>query len=292
MPDNKPDTDQSAAAEAPSPQWPLFTSEAALSLAEARSLTGRRGATLVLLLGEVGVGKTTILVELWSQLLLHGSISGHSFAGSRTALAFEKRAHHSRVESRRDTAVTARSQVANDGFLHLRIRRPDGEVHELLLADFSGENFEKIREGTALVDQLHWAARVDRFLVVVDGKFYSTSGECENAMNRARRQIFALRSSGVVNATARIAIALTKKDELSERDLEKFSNEKESLLREVQSIDGDPSSLLVAARPANETTPQGLDDLIAWLCSDDRPQEHAPIRPPSQPSRAIGRFIP
>ena len=154
MGDRPVDTDQSAV-EA-TPQSDLFTSEAALSLQEARTLTGRRGGTLVLPVGEVGTGKTTLLVELWSLLLLHGSIGGHSLAGSRTALAFEERAYYSRVESRADAATTIRTYEADDGFLHLRICRPDGSLRELLFADFTGEHFERIREGTMLLEELPW----------------------------------------------------------------------------------------------------------------------------------------
>lgn len=268
----------------------LFTSEAALSVDEARTLTGRRGATLVLLVGEVGTGKTTLLVELWSLLLLRGSISNHSIAGSRTALAFEERAYHSRVESAADVARTIRTHESEGGFLHLRVQRPDGLLRELLFADITGEHFERIREGTALLDELSWVARVDRFLVIVDGKGYATPGEREVILNRARRQIFALRSSQSVSSTARVAIALTKLDELSEDDRDSYSEARELLVADVRSVDDEATSLLIAARPADETSARGLDGLIEWLCSDDRLADRVPDILPSAASRAIGRF--
>lgn len=289
MAENEADTDQSTeqfSAEDSS----LFTSEAALSLEEARTLTGRRGATLVLLVGEVGVGKTTLLVELWSLLLLHGRILSHSFAGSRTALAFEMRAYHSRVESRVDAATTVRTQGANDGFLHLRIQRPDGSLCELLFADITGEHFERIREGTPLLDELPWAERVDRFLVILDGKGFATPGEREIVLNRARRQIFALCNSDAVNETARVAIALTKTDKLSDDGPDRFSLEKDSLLADLRGIDDQASSLLIAARPDDGTSVRGVDRLIEWLCSCDRVNEGSPHLPPTPPSRAIGRL--
>ena len=289
MVDEETVTDQSTI-RAPSQHSRLFTSEAALSIEEARTLTGRRGATLVLLVGEVGAGKTTLLVELWSLLLLDGNIFSHSLAGSRTALALEERAYYSRVESRADAATTIRTHEADDGFLHLRIQRPDGSLHELLFADITGEHFERIRGGTALLDELPWAARVDRFLVILDGKGYATPGEREIILNRARRQILALRNSKVVSATARVAIALTKLDELSEDDRVSFSDEKDSLLADVQSIDDQASSLLIAARPAGGTSARGLDNLIEWLCKDDRLKEGGPHGQPTASSRAIGRF--
>ena len=289
MVENEADTGQPIE-QVPSQRPSLFTSEAALSLEEARSLTGRRGATLVLLVGEVGVGKTTLLVELWSLLLLHGSIRSHSLAGSRTALAFEERAYHSRVESRIDAATTIRTPEADDGFLHLRIQRPGGSLCELLLADITGEHFERIREGTPLLDELPWAERADRFLVIVDGKGYATPGEREIVLNRARRQIFSLCNSNAVNETARIAIALTKTDQLSDDDINGFSHARDSLLADVQRIDDHATSLLIAARPANETSVRGMDELIEWLCGDNRLTEAGPHLPPSPLSRSIGRF--
>ena len=234
--------------------------------------------------------KPTLLVEFWSLLLLDGSIFTHSLAGSRTALAFEERAYHSRVESRVGAATTIRTHEADDGFLHLRIQRPDGSLRELLFADITGEHFERIREGRALVDELPWAARVDRFLVMLDGKGYAAPGEREIVLNRVRRQIFAIRNSEVVNATARVAIALTKLDELSEEDRDRFLDDEKSLLAEVQSIDDQTTSFLIAARPADGTSAQGLDSLIQWLCTDDRSEEGVPAGRPTPSSRAIGRF--
>ena len=289
MVEKEADTDQSTI-QVPSKDSSLFTSEAALSLEEARTLTGRRGATLVLLVGEVGVGKTTLLVELWSLLLLQGSINSHNLAGSRTAMAFEERAYHSRVESRVDTATTVRTPEADDGFLHLRIQRPNGSLSELLFADITGEHFERIREGTPLLEELPWASRVDRFLVILDGKGYATAGEREIVLNRARRQIFALCNSNAVNETARVAIALTKIDELSDDDFDRFSHDNDSLLANVQSIDDQASSLLIAARPADGTSVRGVNELIEWLCSGDRLKEGSPHLPSIPLSRAIGRF--
>ena len=283
------DTDQ-ASGEVQTQRSLVFTSEAALSFGEARTLTGRRGATVVLLVGEVGAGKTTLLVELWSRLLLSGDISDHSIAGSRTALAFEERAYHSRVESAAAVARTVRTYEAEDGFLHLRIRRPDGRLRELLLADITGEHFERIREGTALLDELSWAGRVDRFLVVVDGKGYATRGEREVVLNRARRQIFALRSSQAVSPTARVAIALTKLDELSQDDRDSYSAAQELLVADGRSVDDEATSLVIAARPVDGAPAQGLDSLIDWLCGDDRSEERVPAASPSAASRVFGRL--
>ena len=291
MVDQQPDSGQSTV-DTPAERSPLFTSDAALSFEEARSVTGRRGATLVLLMGEVGAGKTTLLVELWSLLLLHGRICNHSLAGSRTALAFEERAYHSRLEARMRTATTIRTHEANEGFLHLRIQRPDGSLRELLFADVTGEHFRRIREGAPLLNELPWAGRVDRFLVIVDGKGFATPGEREVILTRVRRQMYALRNSQAVNTTARVAIALTKLDELSGDHRERYTEEEKSLLSEIRKIDDQASALRIAARPAEGTLRVGMDSLVQWVGGHDRSAHEVSraLRIPA--SRAIGRFAP
>ena len=289
MADHQPDSGQPTV-ESSAERSPLFASDAALSFEEARSVTGRRGATLVLLMGEVGAGKTTLLVELWSLLLMHGSICSHSLAGSRTALALEERAYHSRLEARIRTATTIRTHEANEGFLHLRIRRPDGSLRELLFADVTGEHFRRIREGTPLLDELPWAGRLDRFLVIVDGKGFATPGEREVILTRVRRQIYALRNSQAVNTTARVAIALTKLDKLSEDHREKYSEEEKSLLSEIRKIDEQATALRIAARPPDGTLTVGMDSLVQWVCGHDRSADEVPRTLSIPASRAIGRF--
>ena len=63
---------------------PLITVEDAMSLEQARSLSGRRGARLVLVMGEAGTGKTALTAMLWQQFLEQDGLAGHRIAGSRT----------------------------------------------------------------------------------------------------------------------------------------------------------------------------------------------------------------
>ena len=137
----------------------LGTSDAALSFDEARRLTSRRGALLVMFAGEVDTGKTTLLVEIWTDLLLHGRIGSCDFAGSTTALAFEERSFQSRLSSRRESPDTLRTNEEDDGLLHLRIKRSDRRLLELLLTDMTGEHFRAIREGRPLDEEFDWLSR-------------------------------------------------------------------------------------------------------------------------------------
>ena len=161
-----------------------------------------------MLMGEIRAGKTTLMVETWTQLVAHGSLADHRFAGSRTAFAFEERAYLSRLTAGSVRADTKRTQVEEDGLLHLRVARPDGQRVELLLADYSGEHFEGIREGVPLVDELPWAGRADRVAVLLDGwAIGQGGGERELAFNHSMRKILALRAAGVFVPTARLAFS-------------------------------------------------------------------------------------
>jgi hypothetical protein len=268
----------------------LFTSEAALSTDEARSITSRRGATVVLLLGEVGTGKTTLLAESWELLLNRGVIGRCRFAGSRTALAFEERAYYSRIESGLRAPVTPRTQEQDDGFLHLRMRRPAGDRKELLLADVTGEHFERVREGAQLRQEFDWIDRVDRFLVVLDGQCVATPGEREVAITRTRRLLYALQPSGVVASSARVALGLVKSDALSDEDWTDYGDVEDNLLRDVRSVDPEAPAFRTAARPQDSGPPRGLDDVFEWLCEDDRSSKPPQLQGDVLLQRAIGRF--
>ena len=78
---------------------------------------------------------------------------------------------------------------------------------------------------------------------------------------------------------------LTKTDELSNDDFDRFSHEKDLLLKDVKSIDDHACPLLIAARPADGTSVRGLDELIDWLCSSDRLKDSGPHLPHTPFSR-------
>jgi hypothetical protein len=270
------------------PTRSLVTSESALSLSEARLISGRRGATVVLLMGEVSAGKTTLLAELWTRFLLDGEIGGLSLAGSRTAIALEERAYLSRMRSMAVGSDTARTSIDNEGFLHMRVARNNGKRVELLLSDVSGEHFERIREGTRLVDELPWVSRVDRFAVFVDGQGLAQPGLREIIINRVTRALYALRDSGSVVATARAALVLVKDDLLGPAARGRFEARLPALLNTIREVDPQAPLLSLAARPAGGEAPYGLDAFLKWVVEPDR--RACVSYPLPIPSRSIGRF--
>lgn len=266
------------------------TSDAALLPEDARFVMSRRGATVVLLLAEVHSGKSTLLAELWTEFLLSGEVGGHAFAGSVTALAFEERAFLARVRSGRTSAETARTAQADDGFLHLRVRRPDGRLVELLLADVTGEHFRNIREGTRLDDELSWTERVDRFLVLVDGQAFAQPESREVTVTRTQRLLHALAESGQIAPSSRVAVVLAKEDLLDEAARQCYATAERDLLEIARTVDASAAAWRTAARPSDLSAPRGLGRMLDWVAGVDRAVAVAAPAVAPRPTRAMSRF--
>lgn len=269
---------------------PLVTSNAELSFDEALTLTGRRGARLVMPMGEIGVGKTTVMVELWTQLIGIEAIDGYRCAGSRTALAFEERAYLSRMAAgvgRRSTARTHYNE--NEGLLHMRVARPDDKLLDLLFADYSGERYEHVREGTAAKIELPWAPRADRILLVLNGAALAASGTREIETDRASRLLYALRNDELVGPGGRVAVLIARADEVDDEALAAARPRLDALVAVACDLDPTAVLLRVAARPKSGGPPFGFAELLNWICSDDPKFDPEPVAiPPGE--RAIARL--
>jgi len=275
--------------------YPVWSSDSELGLEQARHLSSERGATVAMFLGEVGVGKTTILVELWTDLLQYGSLGDALFGGSCTTIPFEERSFQSRIRAGSCASYTLKTNEDDDGFLHLRIRRGDGRMVELLLSDFAGEHFTRIREGTELADELEWASRVDRFVVVIDGKAFNPSaGSMENALNRTSRLLAALERLQqtlplVGRPRPRLLLLLAKDDSIAPETRTGIEQALDQLLVIGRRVDAGCELLRVAARPTNGVSAYGLVELGEWLTDVDGAVT-ATVLPSVVSSRAFGRF--
>ena len=270
-------------------EQPSVCADDAITLEQARAFSGRRGARLVFLMGEAQTGKTALVAMLWQHLLEEGGIGDHRLAGSRTAFGFERRAHWARLEARQPEARFPATRFEDGAVLHLRVRRPDGRRVELLLSDLAGEQFERVREGRFLLDEVPWARRADRFVVVVDAKALSLPGESEVVATRAQRLLRALQVSTAVRDSARVAVVITKADALNQAGEKALERHEPALLAVARESDSEAICLRVAAVPGDGTPPQGLGELITWLCCDDRPHIATAVRDVA-PQRSIATF--
>jgi hypothetical protein len=262
---------------APTPQEPpIVTAVDAMTLEQARQLSGRRGARLVLVMGEAGTGKTALVAALWQRLIEQDGLAGHRLAGSRTALGFERRAHWQRLDCGQSRARFPPTPLGDAALLHLRVRRPDGERVELLLSDLAGEQFERVREGRLLRAEIPWAARADRFVIVVDGEALSRSGESEIAVTRAERLLRSLQTANAVRERAHVALVLTKADTLSAAGESAVARHESPLADVARESDPEATWIRTAALAPAGADPQGLGALTAWLCGADRSQAPVP----------------
>lgn len=267
----------------------LVTVEDALTLEKARVLSGRRGVRLVLLVGEPGTGKTALTAMLWQQFLEQDGLAGHRLAGSRTARGFERRAHWARTASGQARVDFPPTGLEDGGVLHLRVRRPDGRRVELLLSDLAGEHFKRVREGRPLLDELPWARRGDRFIVVLDAAALCVPGESEIAATRARRLLLALQAPGVVRENARVALVVTKTDTINEFGAAALARHEPDLLEVARVCDPEAVSVRTAAIAVARAERQGFGDLVSWLCLNDRPRSLLEV-PAVPPLRSIAAF--
>jgi len=267
----------------------VFTSDAALSLDEAQEIASERGVTLGLLMGEVDSGKSTLLVEMWTDFMTRGRIEQYVFAGSVTSLAFEKRAFLSRNESGYAVPETPRTQGDDDGWLHLRVQ-DQATLTDLLLADVTGEHFRHVREGVPLETELPFIGRVDRYMVIVDGAGIGDRYRREVTVNHATRLLRQLSLCAETSPTARIAILLTKEDRLSKAQRIEYDTVESNLLRLAKIVDAQAVALRVAARPHDHSDARGLEQVMAYLCLPPKNFASGSTFPVRVSSRSIGRF--
>lgn len=264
----------------------VLTEDRQLLLDNAEDLAARRGLDVMLLVGEVESGKTTLLVAIWNLFLAQGSVGDISFAGSRTALGFERRAWRSRLASREERASTRRTYQEDNGFLHLRISTPEG-LRELLFSDVAGETFERIRQGEPLGGYITWLSRVDAAVVLVSGRALADNALRSTALSNTRsllRQMLKASERGAM----RVAVVLTMGDLVVNNTRRQWKKEAQPLLALAREIDDDAAIIETAARPEDGGSPQGLDELLAWLLRAPAPAAPVPIAP-ARTARIAGR---
>ena len=271
-----PEPDSPAASE------PLITTDQFLTLADTEALAERHGLTIVLLAGESDCGKTTLLVALWNTLLNHGAIGEARFAGSRTALGFERRAWLARLACQGEKPDTDRTHESQNGFLHLRLAAQNHE-HEVLLGDVAGETFKQVRQGTPFNEKVEWLDRVRHALFLVDGDAFANDGRRSSALSNTRRLIGQLRESG---AKPTVAVVLAKGDRITTEVRERWDREAQVLLALAKQIDTQAVLLETTARPP-DGNPTGLEDVLDVILS---PTSTAPSAfETARAERMIGR---
>ena len=267
----------------------------ALSVQEANQTTRSSVTRVIVPVGLVGVGKTTLLSEIYERFL-RGPFAGHSYAWSRTLHGFEQRAHSARIASRRSVPTTLRTPTGDsEAFLHLRVAPDDGflPVRDVLIADWPGEVFREMRDDVQTVKSHPLLPRADHIAFLVNGESLGTLEYRQEAYYEADMLIQSILDAGV--DTAAKSVIYTKWDAALKGNganaLEDFTKAFEQHLRRKHGErSGELRFIRTAARPAPGSDlgrGKNLDEVFRfWLGSARR----LPVRPVVRDVQAVSEF--
>ena len=252
----------------------------ALTSEEANQTTRSSVTRVIVPAGPVGVGKTTLLSEIYEKFL-EGPFAGHQFVWSRTLLGFEQRAHDARIASRRETPTTPRTPIGDSQkFLHLRIAPSDGlpPPRDVLIADWPGEVFHEMRDNVHAAKSHPLLPRADHIAFLVNGESLGTLELRQEAHHDTDMLIQSILDAGVDGAAK--SVIYTKWDAAlkgsNPDELDAFTKTFEEELRRKHGTRlGELSFVKTAARPAPGSTldrGMNLDEVLRiWLGSARRP---------------------
>jgi Double-GTPase 2 len=198
-----------------------FARGEALGSPGANRVARQSRATVVVLLGNAGSGKTTVLAALYERFGL-GPLNGHWFLGSRTLHGFEKRCHRSLCGDGPGGELDGHTAQDAPPWLHLRTARQERpqQPFELLLGDFSGEFHSKpIADGSRAAADFKALRRADHVCITVDGgsmaKPERRQAETRFTLNLAENLLSD--PQALADPTA-ISVVITKWDLVHEQD--------------------------------------------------------------------------
>ncbi len=259
-----------------------------------------RAATFVAIIGDSYSGKTTLICALYDRFL-KGTFAGLSFAGSRTLVALERRAHHARVDSGRATPETARtSHLEGLRYFHFAVA-PNGQPAkrtDLLLSDRSGEVYRSARNDSTLVGTLAEIPQADRIVLLLDGRRVVERTERNGAIQSVRQTLRVLLDNDALGPTLTVWVVTTKVDLIASSPDGQEIAEAVAGFRNRLSTDFGPrlktlSFHDIAARdPTNGFAPaHGLDALIEdWVTrSRCAPPPPPPLELHSEFDRLLAR---
>jgi hypothetical protein len=185
-----------------------------LTLEEIPTVTSKYACQLVIILGDLKSGKTTLLGTIFDLFQL-GHFKQFIFGGSLTQKGFEIRSHLSRLASGRNTPETERTKTLEFRVLHLGIRvegRP--HVQHMLLSDVSGEIIRQARNSSGIMKKkLEIAKFADHLFYILDGDQLSYLNKAKTILN-AELFIQSAINNQIFTSETTLNILITKWDKL------------------------------------------------------------------------------
>ena len=201
------------AASAPEPAYNLLPNGEQLSGKELADLMHKLPCTLVVIVGDIESGKTTLLVELYNAFQ-EGTFADFTFAGSGTLLAFERRSYLSRLVSEQDKADTERTRRASSlPFLHLRLNK--NRNYDLLFSDLSGEVFSDIADSLEAARNQGEIKRADHLVAMLDGEILANPASRQAHVSKMSDVLQSLVQEQVLQPPTRVHLVTSKWDYLA-----------------------------------------------------------------------------
>lgn len=267
-----------------------------LSLRDLSIITRRYACDLVIILGDLDSGKTTLLATIFD-LLQIGQLPKYSFAGSLTQKGFEIRSHRSRMASGKTTPDTERTKALEFRILHIALKSIEtSQLKHFLLSDISGETIKLSRSSASIMkEQLAIVKQAEHVIYVIDGENLAGPKRIATMMD-AELFIRMAIDNGIFNDETVLNILISKWDflvNLEKFDLEtvvikKIENKFSNSLQEI-------NFRKIASRPAEVNTIEmdlgyGVEELIDDFMKEQEFQNRIEINSFNSSDRQIEKF--
>lgn len=239
----------------------------------------------VAFVGPSNAGKSSLIAALYEKFQ-EGILEGYSCKWSDTLQAFERICHHARLVSQRDVAYTEHTRLKTGlHYYHLRLRSDSSDL-ELLLADRAGELYSSAANDPSTVKDHVELRRADTINLLLDGKKLADVGQRHNAKTELRQILQGIIDSDVLGPVRRVALVLTKMDELLESPRAAVANEEfETYFDSLQRTFGDQLTQFqpfkIAASPTigeQVARGHGIQDLFRfWVHTPAPSLREAPV---------------
>lgn len=196
----------------PPPEVIKLYSGEALNAEETQEIAAKKRARVVMLAGAQKSGKTTLMYCLFL-CFQKGPFANYTFASSRTLTGFERRCWDARTISMRETPDTLRTEVEEQNYLHLTLRKKGKAPSvDLIFCDLSGEVFERSITSTEACAEIEELPRIDHLVLLIDGDKLRRKDLRHSAQHDARLLLRSFIDSNALSSAVPVEIIFTKID--------------------------------------------------------------------------------
>ena len=268
---NEPDKDERSSLALPDTYQ--INSGEALSRDKFYTIAAKESTKMLLLLGPVASGKTTIETSLY-QLFQEKPVENYYFAGSRSLQGFEQRAYYTRIKSKGSLPDTPRTKVDEEPtFLHLRLWNRDNDATtNLIFWDISGEAFsENIGKVDSVKKEFSFAERADFVIGIIDGEKLCNKKTKNSVVSEIIQLLRTFLDSGVLGEGCVLQIVFSKYDLLikEENYAEIIERAKNQINGYLEELSANIEYYCVAAMSSSAKDIQvgyGLSELLQRWC--------------------------